>query len=418
MAEGGFNKVFLLTMDDGSEVVARLPTPIAGPQHLTTASEVATMDFLRSVLDIPVPRVLGYCATVDNPIGAEYILMERLRGDQLGARWLSLPTPQLADLMSQIVEIERKLFSFRFPAYGSLYYQHDTPEKSRVNISTDKGNFCVGPVCKRQFWHDDRADLPLDRGPCIPLVPSKSEMQTPVLRHPDLSFPNIVLAPGSNKILSIIDWQDAAILPLFMQAGYPAFCEHELSQVQTLQKPKLPDNYAEMNEFDKLQADAKFQLEKANFFYTVATGAQNSLHLLALRQPGLGMRQYLISQAGYPWDADLVNFKAALVGIVKIWDSISSEPCPVSFSPADEEKALQDASEWRECAEILSTVQDSLGVDREGGTDPDNFEHACEMNQRWRLEMLKHAASHQRKICWQGWVFKGDQDNSLPPLLD
>jgi hypothetical protein len=30
MAEGGFNKAFLLTMDDGNEVVARIPTPIAG----------------------------------------------------------------------------------------------------------------------------------------------------------------------------------------------------------------------------------------------------------------------------------------------------------------------------------------------------------------------------------------------------
>jgi hypothetical protein len=38
----------------------------------------------------------------------------------------------------------------------------------------------------------------------------------PTLRHPDLSLSNIFLAPGSTKIISIIDWQDAVIFPRFM----------------------------------------------------------------------------------------------------------------------------------------------------------------------------------------------------------
>lgn len=46
LAEGSFNKTFRLTMDDGSTAIARLPHPIAGPKYYTTASEVATMDFV------------------------------------------------------------------------------------------------------------------------------------------------------------------------------------------------------------------------------------------------------------------------------------------------------------------------------------------------------------------------------------
>lgn len=46
--DGMFNKAFILTMDDGQEVVAKLPNPNAGRPHFTTASEVATMDFVRS----------------------------------------------------------------------------------------------------------------------------------------------------------------------------------------------------------------------------------------------------------------------------------------------------------------------------------------------------------------------------------
>jgi hypothetical protein len=45
--DGMFNKAFILTMDDGQEVVAKLPNPNAGRSHFTTASEVATMDFVR-----------------------------------------------------------------------------------------------------------------------------------------------------------------------------------------------------------------------------------------------------------------------------------------------------------------------------------------------------------------------------------
>lgn len=48
LPEGNFSKVFLITMDDGKEVIAKLPNPKAGHQHFTTASEVATMDYVRA----------------------------------------------------------------------------------------------------------------------------------------------------------------------------------------------------------------------------------------------------------------------------------------------------------------------------------------------------------------------------------
>ena len=47
LAEGGFNRIFLLTMDDGFEVIAKIPFPLTVPKRLTTESEVATLD-LRS----------------------------------------------------------------------------------------------------------------------------------------------------------------------------------------------------------------------------------------------------------------------------------------------------------------------------------------------------------------------------------
>lgn len=41
-----YNKCMLLTMNTGAQVVAKVPNPNAGPPHFTTASEVASMDFV------------------------------------------------------------------------------------------------------------------------------------------------------------------------------------------------------------------------------------------------------------------------------------------------------------------------------------------------------------------------------------
>lgn len=46
--EGMNNKAYILTMDNGTEVLAKLPNPCAGPSFYTTASEVATRTFVSS----------------------------------------------------------------------------------------------------------------------------------------------------------------------------------------------------------------------------------------------------------------------------------------------------------------------------------------------------------------------------------
>jgi hypothetical protein len=47
LPEGNFNKTFLVTMHDERQLIARLPNPNAGRPHYPTASEIATMDYVR-----------------------------------------------------------------------------------------------------------------------------------------------------------------------------------------------------------------------------------------------------------------------------------------------------------------------------------------------------------------------------------
>lgn len=252
------------------------------------------------------------------------------------------------------------------------------------------------------------------------LVPSDSSLCHPTLKHPDLSLANILLVPGSTKIASIIDWQDAVVLPLFMQAGYPAFCEHDSSHPQSLTIPSLPKEFDAMSGSEQRQVMANFRLQEANLYYTAATGIRNEKHINALRIPHLGMRQYLMQQTGYPWDADVINLRAALVGITstKIWNDISPLPCPVRFSEEERTNAIDDSSHWNDSEALLSRVRTELGIDSEGGTEPDNFEWASRKNWELRLEMLRQSDIHEREICWRNWPYKDDGDVSLPPLLD
>jgi hypothetical protein len=78
-------------MKNGLQVIFRLPYPSALPTRYAVASEVATMNLVRSH-DLPVPRIHGYSTTADNPVGSKYIIIEEAAGEDIGHSWRSLPT--------------------------------------------------------------------------------------------------------------------------------------------------------------------------------------------------------------------------------------------------------------------------------------------------------------------------------------
>lgn len=419
--------------------------------------------------------------------------MERVGGESLSSRWSSLTTEEVKDIMTQISHMERKTFDFQFPACGCLYHKKDLDGETQIPIVDD---FCIGPMSARQFWHGERSETEIDRGPCrspsphlfswvlnktnklivviglspvecvtsaarremaviqhhakpqprhtfllptdydihpsehisllsrflhlAPCISRPGNHSAPTLRHPDLSLSNILLAPGSTKIISIIDWQDAVVFPRFMQAGYPAFCEHDSSQPQSLQIPSLPDGFNEMDVEQQRQVRAALRLEEANLYYTAATGVHNNKHMDVLKSPHLGMQQYLIRQTGYPWDADIINLRAALVGITttSAWNRISSAVCPVVFSDEEREAAMAESREWNESEQLLSQAREYLDIDLEGGTEPDNYERAIEGNLQFRMEMVRQSEPGQEGICWRNWPYKDAEDNSMPPILE
>ncbi|CAG8891147.1 unnamed protein product [Penicillium egyptiacum] len=86
--EGQYNKVLQLTMDDGRDIIAKLPNLNAGRPHsrqllmLQLWTLYGLLFFLpRNVLNLPFPRVYAWSSrALENPLGAEYILMEKQAG--------------------------------------------------------------------------------------------------------------------------------------------------------------------------------------------------------------------------------------------------------------------------------------------------------------------------------------------------
>lgn len=179
LAEGGFNRVFLLTMENSYEAIAKIPYHIAVPKYYATASEAATLEFLR-LKGVPVPKVYGYSASVDNPAGVEYLIMEKAKGARIEEKWLSMTKKERCKLASSYVEIEKKLFDIPFSAIGSIYFTSDVPShlqtplyseahEGQLEDDTSK-RFCIGPIADYMFWHGKRAKLDIARGPCMSIL--------------------------------------------------------------------------------------------------------------------------------------------------------------------------------------------------------------------------------------------------------
>lgn len=180
LAEGGFNRTFLITMRDGFQFVARIPFPVTEPKTLLIANEVATMDFLRSH-GFPIPKVFGYSTVADNPAGTEYIFMELVTGTNLGEIWFDLSEQEQKTIITNLVQLESKLMALRFPASGSLYYcddlpsnhpriliQHESESETTPSNATNENpkQFCIGPDTSFRLWFGKRLNLNVERGPC------------------------------------------------------------------------------------------------------------------------------------------------------------------------------------------------------------------------------------------------------------
>ncbi|KAG7287097.1 hypothetical protein NEMBOFW57_006602 [Staphylotrichum longicolle] len=146
--DGLYNKAYIFRMDDGREVIGKVPNPNAGPPHYTTASEVATIEFMRTVLSTPTPKVLAWDSRAErNAVGAEYIIMEKAEG--VGAKvWETLGGAEKVKASSMMYLVKGGLFSARpLEEFGTMMVGNDwdVTEAHQLPAPTKQWVMLTGP---------------------------------------------------------------------------------------------------------------------------------------------------------------------------------------------------------------------------------------------------------------------------------
>ncbi|PGH00170.1 hypothetical protein AJ80_09224 [Polytolypa hystricis UAMH7299] len=255
--EGGYTRAFILTMETGKRVVARIPPPVAGPPRLTTNSEVATITYLQSKTSLPIFKILAWNADPSNPVGIEYIIQEHADGC----------TKNLSNKIKEMAALDS-------PVYGNIYFS-GAPIEEDKNIPLEDG-FIIGPYCSPLYWNCGAGDAEIynsrnsNRGPwrnvaeytsglidtALSRLPNeqtasadrlpfrgaiqdhvhlinacRETMQViikgervqasapPTLIHPDYRKRNIYVSPDDpTQVTALIDWQLACAEPGFIYA--------------------------------------------------------------------------------------------------------------------------------------------------------------------------------------------------------
>lgn len=130
---------------------------------------------MRNVLGTPVPKVLAWCSRAhENPVGSEYIIMEKVLGIELEHVWPKMNIKDRLAVVKAIAGFQKAWMSVSFTKYGSLYFSgdlEDTPSSQPLYIDANgrrivNERFAVGPSTARETSDSGRATVNFDRGPC------------------------------------------------------------------------------------------------------------------------------------------------------------------------------------------------------------------------------------------------------------
>ncbi|KAJ6480871.1 protein kinase subdomain-containing protein PKL CAK Fmp29 [Mycena sanguinolenta] len=376
LAEGGFNRTFLITMHDNFQT------------KLVVASEVATMDLLRSS-GLLIPGVYGYSASTDNEAETEYIFMEFVQGTCLRNLWFDLGEEDFISLLRQVVELESKMTAITFPAGGSLYYPRDLEKiTGSPGLPLEDGRLCVGPETSHSLWCGRRAQLDVDQGPyqtaeavlvsgahnelaylkkfdkyqvqppskhmdnlnryllLLPsLIPRDTALSDFRIRHPDIR-PDDIIVDSNLHIVGLMDWQNILILP---------------DKVHS--QPSLPEDS------DDLEANQEeFEVELRRRRLTLA-------------------------------------LKIDLIDAMEDWEALAGEstPCPIVFDPVDVRETRELQKIQTEPDEDLVAIQSML---LDGWVPVEYYEEIMAQSKKAKEAALVEAESEEeRAVIEAHWPF-------------
>ncbi|KAK2767010.1 hypothetical protein FQN54_006327 [Arachnomyces sp. PD_36] len=450
--EGDSYKVLVLTMDDGNEVVAKIPCWNAAPKYFTVEAEVATLDFVHSHTSIPVPKVLEWNSDPTNPVGVEYILLERIPGVQLTTKWGTMKSLEKMAILERIVDMEVEISKLQFPAYGSLYFQDSISDSSlRIPVSTaagDSSKYCVGPPCNRAWSHaaipgatsksrgpwsslEDFTVASVDRMGTSPelkdhsaeyknIFESYSKLMQSIVHHPDViasSRPvlwhnqlhdgHLLVSPDDpTNLHGFVGWNYSTIAPMFLQSKFPTLLNMPDHYIPGVYFPELPKNFDELGEEEKKQASRNVQriMEHKSYELNVLRKNREAYVALALKrnlyEPFQRCNRFSPSE--------LPSLRDRLIQVSKDWSDLNMPTgCPYTID-YDLEKHKADMEHEKKVENLREYVADQLGVTEDGWVFPYKWEEARKLNEQWMgefIDMMVNTEGKTREEARDAWPF-------------
>ncbi|KAF8222845.1 hypothetical protein L208DRAFT_1521085 [Tricholoma matsutake] len=232
MNRGSYACMFLFTFKNNFQVVGCVVLP--GHEIVKTEAEVVAWKWSNvsihfTCTDIPVAQVYIYCSSANNPVRAEWILMEYLWGQLLGDCFRRPMNQQKLHTSVDLAMVMSSLFIIIASYIGSLL-----PELCKDD--SNGGHYALQPMNditlldypnqrpnnKLDCWAFNKVFKVYCTIQCLyrGFMGSSSDQpdKTFHFSHGDLSSWNILVDPQSSMITSVIDWEMASFCPTWLTA--------------------------------------------------------------------------------------------------------------------------------------------------------------------------------------------------------
>lgn len=247
------------------------------------------------------------------------------------------------------------------------------------------------------------------------LVPTDQSIRSPCLWHGDLHVDNIFVHPNNpTEVLGIIDWQSTEVAPLFNHARQPHLLDYDGPPTLGLERPRLPENLAQLNPEAQKQAKALYLKRSLSVLYKTLISKQNPRLYRALTFRETPSYDLLLLARNLLVDGE-ATYLAQVVDLEKTWEELpgvrigGGAPYPFRFSIEEKAEIEADVNGALRGMEAMSAVQRSLGglFPERGMVRADQYEEARDALRQVKEQVIEtYARSESDKQVWEeAWPF-------------
>ena len=207
-----------------------------------------------------------------------------------------------------------------------------------------------------------------------------------------------------SHIVSIIDWQFISVGPLFLQATWPEFLKPSDEYVCGVVKPRLPDNFEQLDDTEKKHATSTMNDAIITKSYELRYSLDNRDVYSSLNLPSV-FREIFV-RCGEAGEEGTIGLRACLTELYRSWGTLGlTGECPLYFTETELLRAEQEFQEYRDWYDVQEFARSYLDTDADGWVSPEL--DVAEIRQRNKTaldryvkEMSKEMPPHDARRMW------------------